>query len=181
MGRGVGAGYRNQEDGGGMTKVNLGCGEFYQVGWVNIDLGERNRVDIVADITKGLPFEDGTIDRVYAGHVLEHIDREDIPLVLSEVVRILAPEGRFCVVGPDETRALGFHADDKLLKDIRAGGGRWPGDSHLWTATAENTKELLTPVFDIVKEFEITDGQFMQEWPIVSRVGWQCAFVCKNN
>ncbi|MBT9444345.1 MAG: methyltransferase domain-containing protein [Hyphomonadaceae bacterium] len=53
------------------------------------------------DITKGLPFEDGSVSAVYASHVLEHLSFEDFYAALEETRRILRPGGVFRLIVPD--------------------------------------------------------------------------------
>ncbi len=53
------------------------------------------------DITKGLPFEDGSVSAVYASHVLEHLSHEDFYRALDETRRILKPGGVFRLIVPD--------------------------------------------------------------------------------
>jgi len=56
------------------------------------------------DLRKGIPFEDGSVDAVYHSHVLEHIDRSEVPGFLAEVLRVLKPGGVHRVVVPDLER-----------------------------------------------------------------------------
>lgn len=51
------------------------------------------------DLKKGIPFGDNSVDAVYHSHVLEHIDRIDVAIFQSEVLRVLKPGGiqRICV------------------------------------------------------------------------------------
>jgi SAM-dependent methyltransferase len=155
-------------------RLNVGCGEFRQDGWVNIDVTRNDSVqpDIIAHATD-LPFEDGSVARVYMGHVLEHLTKDNAIVALREVRRVLEPGGRLCVVGPDIELALHlFPTDTKLHAEIRAGGGRWPGDAHLWDSTGQETACLA-----IQSGWMMTEPCQIQhvppEWPVVSRVGWQ--------
>jgi SAM-dependent methyltransferase len=55
---------------------------------------------LTGDCQTRLPFDDGFFDRVVAIHVLEHLP--DLPRALDEIVRVLAPTGRFAAVIPCE-------------------------------------------------------------------------------
>jgi len=66
---------------------------------------------ILWNLTKGIPFPDGTFDVVYHSHVLEHIDREAAPGFLEECFRALKKGGILRVVVPDlETLARRYLA-----------------------------------------------------------------------
>lgn len=53
------------------------------------------------DITKPLPFEDDSVDWVYAEHLIEHVPLLDAIGWLAEVRRILAPGGLVRITTPD--------------------------------------------------------------------------------
>ena len=53
------------------------------------------------DLRKGIPFPDGSADAVYHSHLLEHLDREVVPVFLAEVLRVLRPGGVHRIVVPD--------------------------------------------------------------------------------
>jgi SAM-dependent methyltransferase len=147
--------------------------------WVNVDRYEGPGVnpDVVAD-AGCLPFEDGSAEAVYAGHLLEHLDIEtELPAVLAEVRRVLGRGGLACIVGPDIERAqAGVERGEDwamLLPSIRDGGCRWEGDRHKWISTGPRTLELVRPVFPHAAEVDITClGPY---WPVVDKVGWQFA------
>jgi SAM-dependent methyltransferase len=71
---------------------------------VNVDLLEAPGVDLVADVSGRLPFEDGSAELVYASHVLEHLPTARVPDVLSEWRRVLADGGQLLVAVPDLDR-----------------------------------------------------------------------------
>ena len=55
-------------------KINLGAGSKRYEGYVNIDSDAGSNPDYVLNIEKDrLPFEDSSVDSVYAHHILEHL------------------------------------------------------------------------------------------------------------
>jgi SAM-dependent methyltransferase len=56
---------------------------------------------IVHNLRKGIPFATGSVDAVYLSHLLEHIDRKDAPIFLSDILRVLRPGGIARIVVPD--------------------------------------------------------------------------------
>lgn len=125
--------------------LNLGCGpEVHETSWTDIDgswnlrlqtswwgryfagyIASRNGFRWPThvkwmDITRGLPFSDGTVDAIYASHVLEHLYRDDAHRLLSECKRILKPGGVIRLVLPDlKSMALEYLADDRTDAAIR--------------------------------------------------------------
>lgn len=82
-------------------KINLGCGKFKLEGFVNIDIDKSVNPNLVCDIRK-LPFEDDSIEEIYAGHIIEHFTIEDARKVLSECLRVLEPQGKIGIVVPEK-------------------------------------------------------------------------------
>ena len=65
-----------------MIKINIGCGwRTFGDDWVHIDGGDYEHLDY-RDITDLSQFEDDSVDLIYASHVIEYFDREEvIPLL----------------------------------------------------------------------------------------------------
>lgn len=81
-------------------RLNLGCGRFKLQGFRNIDQFENVNPDLVCDALK-LPYSDGTVDEIYCGHMLEHLDREDGLKALMYWKALLKPGGKITVTVPD--------------------------------------------------------------------------------
>lgn len=84
----------------GSKKLNLGAGMDILEGWQNLDIREYPGIDIVCDVSKELPFNENTIERIYASDVLEHIMYADVPKTLKEWYRVLVPRGRITIKVP---------------------------------------------------------------------------------
>ncbi len=91
-----------------MKKLNLGCGKKIKKGYVNLDFYPLPGIDIVADITKKLPFEDNAFDEVLTEHVLEHII--DLDALLAELHRITKKDGAIKIFVPHFTN-FGAYTD----------------------------------------------------------------------
>jgi SAM-dependent methyltransferase len=66
--------------------VDLGCGSRKMRGTIGMDIVAVPGVDVVADMGRGLPFKDGSLDGVFAYHVLEHLD--DFLAIMGEIWRV---------------------------------------------------------------------------------------------
>jgi ubiquinone/menaquinone biosynthesis C-methylase UbiE len=79
-------------------KLNLGCGNKPKVGFVGVDKYPCDAVDVIADLSKKLPFEDSTVEEIYMDNVIEHI--LDIPSLFEELNRICKPRAKITVITP---------------------------------------------------------------------------------
>jgi SAM-dependent methyltransferase len=72
-----------------------------------LDAARRSRLDqmgghlLAHDLSKGIPFDSGSVDVVYHSHVLEHLDRPVARSFLEETLRVLKPGGLCRIVVPD--------------------------------------------------------------------------------
>ena len=85
----------------GAVKLNLGCGE-YSLGpdWLNIDAVPTSASNLVLTVPP-LPWPDGSVDEVYCGHFLEHLDRPQGAALLAECFRVMTPGASIGIVVPD--------------------------------------------------------------------------------
>lgn len=88
--------------------LNVGSAGRGRDGWINVDISPAHRnVYVALDIRRPLPFEEGQFQRILAEQVIEHIDfRHEIPGVLREFHRVLAPGGVLRVIVPDARRYM---------------------------------------------------------------------------
>lgn len=96
-------------------RLNVGCGEHPLAYWTNLDMDRTVRADVYADVPP-LPFPDRSMDEIYAGHFLEHLDPDTAKEFLNECYRVLVPGGRLGVVVPDTYEAVKRY----LRKDVDA-------------------------------------------------------------
>jgi SAM-dependent methyltransferase len=87
-------------------QIDLGCGRAKQRGHIGLDLYPHQGVDLVCDLESGLPLADSSVERVYANHVLEHIERF-VPL-MQEIYRVCCPDARVEVRVPYYTSVGAF-------------------------------------------------------------------------
>lgn len=67
-------------------KINLGGGNTKKDGFINIDILNLENVDIVHDITKGIPLKDNSVDEIFSSHFFEHIP--DLSKLMEEIYRV---------------------------------------------------------------------------------------------
>jgi len=81
-------------------KLHLGCGRRdFGPSWDHIDKADYPHIKS-KDVTK-LPYESGTVDLIYACHLIAYFDREEIVPILKEWKRVLVPGGILRIATPD--------------------------------------------------------------------------------
>lgn len=70
-------------------KINLGGGNTKLEGYLNIDVLALPHVDIVHDLSKGIPLPDNSVEEVYTAHFLEHL--ENVVFMMQEIYRVSKP------------------------------------------------------------------------------------------
>jgi polyisoprenoid-binding protein YceI len=79
--------------------LHVGCGDQRLDGWINVDRQELPSVDVVVDVTAGLPFDNAAA--LFAEHFLEHLPLDDAVAFLLETHRVLAADGRLRLSTPN--------------------------------------------------------------------------------
>ena len=104
------------------TRLNLGSGKDYKLGWLNLDILEGSEPDLVLDLAKpvSLPLESrtrfgselvleaGQLEAVYANNVLEHVG--DLPCLMTNLLALLR-EGGECEIEVPYEKALSAWQD----------------------------------------------------------------------
>ena len=137
-----------------LRRLNWGCGESVEPGWLNSDVKEGPGIDISADIRDGLPIETASLDYVVSIHALPMIPYPDLVPVLRELGRMLKPGGVLRLGLPDLDRGIRAYlrGDESHFlvpdEDVRSLGGKfivhmlWYGYS-VTLFTVDFTQELL--------------------------------------
>lgn len=129
----------------GRNKVHLGCGAKYLDGWINVDALPTVRSDVVADLAT-VEFPSGSLEQVYACHVLEHL-KEDVSIsLLNKIFNWLLPGGTVHLAVPDFDAIHRRYSLQKDLAEIRGlilGGGKDEYDVHFSIYNFEKLKSFL--------------------------------------
>ena len=73
---------------GRSVKLHVGCGSRLFDTYINVD-GEYMSSDpnvAIHDLTKPFPLPDNSVDEILSVHVIEHIPRSQVPVMLKEYI-----------------------------------------------------------------------------------------------
>jgi hypothetical protein len=77
------------------VKLNLGCSDDHKPGYLNVD--QAPPADFVTDLSKAWPWEDSTVDEVFAHDVFEHLPKIH---AMNEAWRVLCSGARLDLAVP---------------------------------------------------------------------------------
>lgn len=97
-----------------VERLHIGSGKDYQAGWFNVDILPRSVPDAILDLSQAqqwpleldspiqgpVRLEAGTLERVYANNVLEHV--HDLPTLMTNCLDLLQESGIFDIEVPYE-------------------------------------------------------------------------------
>lgn len=84
-----------------VRRLNWGCGDNVQPGWINSDMKDGPGIDMSCHIREGLQLESDSIDYVVSIHALQEIPYDGLAPVLQELRRVLKPGGILRLCLPD--------------------------------------------------------------------------------
>ncbi|HEY9472758.1 MAG TPA: glycosyltransferase [Mycobacteriales bacterium] len=82
-------------------RVNLGCGQAYMPGWVNVDASPEVKADIYLDAPEFVRQYGDQVAEVYMGHFLEHLLPGDALALLTLLCERLPKDATVSAVTPD--------------------------------------------------------------------------------
>ncbi|MBU4261310.1 MAG: methyltransferase domain-containing protein [Proteobacteria bacterium] len=91
---------------------------FQSAEWreVRLDIDTNNEPDIVGTMLEMSEVTSASVDAIYSSHNIEHLYPDEIPVALTEFLRVLKPEGFAVITCPDLQSAAQMIAEDKLLE-----------------------------------------------------------------
>lgn len=190
--------------------ANVGCGPYRAPApWLNLDCHEGDNVhpDLLVEAERPLAaWEEGMVDRVYLGHVLEHIPWPEVPAFLQGIERAMAHGGEVCIVGPDVLRIIrrwhegldpeGWPLVESCLENPwgrcyeEEGYGvtegiepenQWKYARHWWNCYEGRVVyalEKFTGLADVEPQ-PITEAA-LGAWPLTAYTAWQCAVTARR-
>ena len=99
-------------------KLHLGCGKRFLEGYTHIDLADYEHIDIKTSVGDLNMIENESVNEIYASHVVEYFDRNEVVKVLNEWRRVLVVGGILRVAVPDFKSLLSIYHQTSNLNDI---------------------------------------------------------------
>ncbi len=113
-------------------KLHLGCGAKHFVDFVNIDIKKVSGADRIANAKK-LDYPPNSIERIETYHMIEHVRKPDVRLMLKHWHSLLIPNGILVIECPDFDEAVKqYLAGNQMRIQNIFGLQRWIGDEHYW-------------------------------------------------
>lgn len=97
----------------GKVLVHIGCGELNDPRYINIDARSMPHVHYVSQSLKLDQFSHGSVDLIYACHVLEHVSHRNIILTISNWRNCLKKDGILRLSVPDFDAIVKIYRDEK--------------------------------------------------------------------
>lgn len=107
------------------TFLHVGCGSKRKdrttVGLANwnelrFDIDESVQPDLVGTMTDMSSVSSESVDAVFSSHNIEHLYPHEVPVALSEFLRVLKPDGFAVITCPDLQAVCALVAEDKLTE-----------------------------------------------------------------
>jgi hypothetical protein len=132
---------------GGDLRLNLGCGHEALPGYINVDNGAFDALDVLAD-PRDLPFDPGSVSEIRADGLLARFALHDVEMVLlPHWAALLRPGGSLVVVVPDADAMVRRYVSGQLsfdeLRDATFGAGGDGGDLRFSMFNAASLTRLL--------------------------------------
>jgi predicted SAM-dependent methyltransferase len=121
----------------GKVYLNIGCGVNTSPEFINVDAVPQEKTHVLADARKLPMFADGSVDMIYASHVIEHLPRNDVPSTLREWHRILKPRGILRFGVPDFDQLIRMYQKsgnniDSIVNQLMGQDGEWDDHHTIW-------------------------------------------------
>jgi|SRR3990167_6439468 len=136
-------------------KIQLGCGDYWRDGAINIDHGVFAGTDMLWDLRERLPFQDEVVELIESYEFVEHFTKVEIDKMLEDWKRVLIENGRIIAVVPDIEELM----KQGLIQQIYG-----IEQDHKWGYTLDSLKELFEKhnfknIQIEKKEFDIRPGE----------------------
>ena len=131
-------------------KLHLGCGERYLEGYIHIDIDDFEHIDFKSSVADLNMIKDNSCDLIYASHVLEYFDLEEVGDVLLEWRSKLKKGGILRISVPNLQSLIKIYENTKDSTNILGPlYGRWNvGEDIIYHRTVYDRDSLQSALED---------------------------------
>lgn len=134
-------------DADGKVLIHVGCGEFNDTRYINMDTRKGKHVHVIGNIERiDRFFPTNYADLIYACHIVEHIPYDKVLRVFRKVRGRLKDGGVFRISVPNFATIVKMYQERKSVKDILPplmGGQGYPDNFHYTAFDEKYLKTLL--------------------------------------
>lgn len=132
----------------GKTLLHIGCGAINSPAYINIDARKYPHVHVATGKLTSLPlFPSDKVDLIYMCHVLEHVPRAQVNMVLSEMHRLLKQGGTLRLSVPDFDRIVKIYSETgrniPAISGLLMGGQDYQYNYHYSVFNADHLGNML--------------------------------------
>jgi len=130
-------------------KLHIGAGEKYLPGYKHMDIIKRPHIDYVGNASDLSFLEEGVVNEIYACHILEHFNRNEIESVLHEWHRVLCKTGILRIAVPSFEAIAAEYMQSKNLISVLGllyGGQNYEYNFHYQTFDFARLEQILASV-----------------------------------
>lgn len=139
------------------VKLHLGCYQKKLHGFVNVDIREDVKPDVVDNVFFLEKFKNESADLIYACHVLEHASFDEAEDAIIRWWEVLKPGGKLRIAVPDMEAVFEhyiYHKDLKTLQAFLWGSQKHPYDFHKAGWTFDTLSKHLKNGFTDIKRYD---------------------------
>ena len=126
-------------------KLHLGSGNRYLKGYIHVDISSHDHIDVKTSVDKLTSIKSDSVDEIYASHVLEYFDQDEVRAVLKEWRRVLKKNGILRLAVPNLEALISVYQTTKNIEKILGPiYGKWKvgKDQYIYHKTIYDSKSL---------------------------------------
>ncbi len=131
----------------GKVLIHVGCGELNDTRYINVDARPMPHIHYVSNDLMLNQFSRGSVDLIYACHVLEHVPHRELPGILANWFLRLKPGGILRLSLPDFDRIIEIYVDQgreiETIQPALMGGQEYDFNFHFSVFNSAYLSKLL--------------------------------------
>jgi predicted SAM-dependent methyltransferase len=96
------------------VNLDIGCGPKKEKDFIGVDVRDCGQ-DIIWDVREGIPLPDGSVDKIWTSHFLEHLTDQESKDFLRECYRVLYVGGLMQHLVPHQEDPAAYYFDHKTF------------------------------------------------------------------